>query len=187
MTTYLITGNLGKLRELQTVLPAELQLEHKELDLDEIQSLDPREIVAHKVREAYKAVGAPCIVEDVSAELASLNGLPGPFIKFFMKKLGNDALYKIGAPNDHLTVRCTMAYYDGENEIVSEGIMEATIVAPCNPELISESFGFDMTVLPDGYDKTVYELGVEIKNQISHRAHAAKSLAAALSERNLIK
>lgn len=187
MVTYLITGNQGKLRELQAVLPASLNLTHKDVDLDEIQSLDPKAVVSHKVRKAYKAVGQPVIVEDVSAELASLNGLPGTFVKFFMKKLGNDALYKIGTPNDHLTVRCTMAYYDGENEVISEGIMESTVVAPCNPELISESFGFDMTVMPDGYNKTAYELGMEVKNQISHRFYAATNLTAALKEHNLIK
>ncbi len=185
MTTYLITGNMGKLRELQAVLPAALNLVHKDVDLDEIQSLDPREIVAHKVRQAYEIVGEPVIVEDVSAELASLNGLPGPFVKFFMKKLGNDALYQIGAPNDRLTVRCTMAYYDGQNEIIVEGTTEATVVAPSHPEQINESFGFDMTVLPDGYDKTVHELGQGLKNKISHRYHAATNLAAALADYGL--
>lgn len=79
-----------------------------------------------------------------------------------MKKLGNDALYKIGTPNDHLTVRCTIALR-GENE----GIMESTVVAPCNPELISESFGFDMTVMPDGYNKMAYELGMEVKTRLA--------------------
>jgi len=34
--------------------------------------------------------------------------------------------------------------------------------------------------MPDGYDKTFAELGVEAKNRISHRARAVNKLAAFL-------
>lgn len=182
MTTYLITGNPGKLRELQAVLPKSLGLTHKDLDLDEIQSLDPREIVAHKVREAYRIVGAPVIVEDVSAELESLNGLPGPFVKFFMQKMGNDSLYKLGGEGDRATVRCTMAYFDGEREIITDGTMLGTITAPSDTDKLGSGFGFDSTVIPDGYDQTLYDLGVEVKNTFSHRYRAAVKMADALSD-----
>lgn len=185
MTTYLITSNLGKLRELQAVLPQSLALMHKDLELDEIQSLDTREIVSRKAREAYKIVGEPVIVEDVSAELASLNGLPGPFVKFFMKKLGNDSLYKLGGEGDHVTVRCTIAYYDGEHEIITDGTMLGTITKPNDQAKLGSGFGFDSVIIPDGYDRTLFDLGTEIKNQISHRYHAATKMAIELA--NVIK
>ena len=182
MTTYLITGNAGKLRELRAVLPAELGLLHKELDLDEIQSLDSREIISRKVREAYRIVGEPVIVEDVSAELASLGGLPGPFVKFFMQKLGNDSLYKLGGEGDRITVRCTMGYFDGDQEIIVDGTMDGAITAPTDHRKLGSGFGFDSVIIPDGYDKTLYDLGLEVKNTLSHRYHAATKLAAALRE-----
>ena len=182
MTTYLITGNPGKLRELQAVLPPSLGLTHKDLDLNEIQSIDPHEIVSHKVREAYRIVGEPVIVEDVSAELESLNGLPGPFVKFFMQKLGNDSLYKLGGEGDRVTVRCTMAYFDGEREIIADGIMLGTITAPTDHNKLGSGFGFDSVIIPDGYDQTLYDLGIETKNTLSHRYHAAIKMADALAE-----
>ena len=181
-TTYLITGNPGKLRELQAVLPASLNLTHKDLDLEEAQSLDTHEIVSRKAREAYRIVGGPVIVEDVSAELASLNGLPGPFVKFFMQKLGNDSLYKLGGEGDRVTVRCTTGYYDGEREVITDGVMLGTITAPTDHDKLGSGFGFDSVIIPDGYDQTLYDLGLEVKNTLSHRYHAATKLADALKE-----
>ena len=93
MITF-ITGNVKKLAELKAVLPRDLDITHQQVDLDEIQSLDLHEIISYKLRQAYAAVNGPVMVEDISAELASLNGLPGPFIKFFHQKLGEQALYK---------------------------------------------------------------------------------------------
>ena len=40
----------------------------------------------------------------------------------------------------------------------------------------AEGFGYDPIFRPDGYDKTFAELGLDIKNQISHRARAVAKL-----------
>lgn len=172
----IVTGNPHKLAELQKVFPATLTLASRKLDLDEIQSLDIHEIVRHKLKQAYKIVQAPVIIEDVSAELASLNGLPGPFIKFFEQQLGKGALYKL-AGEDSVKVICAMGYYDGEREIIVDGILEGRVVAARD----GEGFGFDFVIIPDGYDQTISQLGVFIKNTISHRSKAAKLLAEQLS------
>ncbi len=60
-------------------------VDHIKLDLDEVQSTDLREIVEHKVKQAYSIVKKPVIVEDVSLEFEELGWLPGPFIKFFCR------------------------------------------------------------------------------------------------------
>ncbi len=75
-----ITGNQSKADYLAKYLG--FPVAHEKLDLDEIQSLDLREIVRHKVRQAYLRIGTPVLVEDVSLEFAGLNGLPGPFLSF---------------------------------------------------------------------------------------------------------
>ena len=180
MITF-ITGNVKKLAELKAVLPRDLDITHQQVDLDEIQSLDLHEIISYKLRQAYAAVNGPVLVEDISAELASLNGLPGPFIKFFHQKLGEQALYKIGTDRDTVTVKCTMGYYDGKTEIIVDGVMRGTIVAPRG----ESQFGFDPVIQPDGYDKTLAELGPHVKNQISHRRKAVDAMIVALKEHGI--
>jgi inosine triphosphate pyrophosphatase len=84
-TVTFITGNQKKADYLAKYLG--FPIEHIRLDLDEIQSLSLREIVEHKVRQAYAKVGKPVIVDDVSLTFAELGKLPGPFIKFFEQEL----------------------------------------------------------------------------------------------------
>lgn len=173
-----ITGNPWKIEELRRLLPPELELTHQALELDEIQSLDTHEIVAHKLRQAYVLVGGPVMVEDVSAELALLNGLPGPFVKFFMKRMGDDALYKIGAVDDSVRIVCTMGYYDGEHEVIVDGIMAGAVVAPRG----EDGFGFDPTIMPDGYTQTIAELGTDVKDTISYRRKACDAMGESLRQ-----
>lgn len=177
----LVTGNLNKLRELQAVFPASLQLTSQKLDLDEIQSLDLYEIVRRKLRQAYGQVRGPVIVEDVSAELEKLNGLPGPFIKYFEERLGKGALYKLGGEG-RIKVVCVMGYYDGQTEHIVEGVLEGKVVTP-DLSGSGEGFGFDFVIIPDGYDKTMSQLGLNTKNTISHRFKAASTLIKVLQDK----
>jgi non-canonical purine NTP pyrophosphatase (RdgB/HAM1 family) len=114
-TITIVTGNPNKLKEIQEIAGDKFALVTKSIDLPEIQSLDLKEIIDNKVRSAYKIIGAPVIVEDVSAGLDDLEGLPGPFYKFFREKLGDIILVKLAsiADSNKITIRCMAAYYDG--------------------------------------------------------------------------
>src|SRR3990167_6511510 len=92
-TITLITGNQHKADFLQKHLGR--KIDHLALDLDEIQSLDLREIAEHKVRQAYKHVKGAVLVEDVSLTINTMGKLPGPFIKWFVNELGNDGICKL--------------------------------------------------------------------------------------------
>lgn len=48
-----ITGNKTKFKEVQAVL-APIKIQQVNIDLTEIQELDPRKIIEHKLREAFK-------------------------------------------------------------------------------------------------------------------------------------
>lgn len=61
-----------------------------------------------------------------------------------------------------------------KREHLFEGIVEGEITRERSG---AEGFGYDPIFRPDGYDKTFAELGVEVKNQISHRARATQKLA----------
>ncbi len=181
MITF-ITGNPGKLAELTALLDDKVELTHKAVDLDEIQNFDPHAIVRHKLREAYSIVQGPVMVEDVSAGLRSMNGFPGPFVKYLFERMGDHALYEIGAENDTVIITCTMGYYDGEKEIIVDGMQTGTVTAPRG----EGGFGFDATIVPDGYDKTLAELGVDIKNTISHRHRAVIAMIDELKKHAIV-
>ncbi len=169
---FLVTGNPNKLREWQAMMPEGITLESADIDLIEIQSDNPEEIVEDKLRRAYEHAGQPVMVEDVDAGLEKLGGLPGPFIKFFNGRLGKDALYQLaGGEGEKATVACTAGYYDGETMIIVRGEVHGTVVAPRG-----DSFGFDIVFVPDGETQTYAEMTPEKKNSLSHRSKAIRLL-----------
>ena len=174
MRITLVTGNKNKLAEWQRLWPAELELESADIDLDEIQSLDMTTIITDKVKRAYQVIHKPVIVEDVSAGLDNLGGLPGPFMKFFEKQLGRDALRQLAQNDgDPVTVRCAVAYYDGKRLVTSVAEVAGTVVTARG----DKGFGFDICFVPNGQAKTYAEMTSAEKDAISHRSKAIKALA----------
>lgn len=178
----LVTGNPNKLKEYQALLPEHSAFEFTShsLDIPEIQSLNLEEIVRNKLLHAYESLKTPVVVEDISAELQSLEGLPGPFIKFFEQKLGADALYKLSKQDaDPVTIKCTIGYYDGQEFVFGEGILNGKIVKPAG----DNGFGFDMVIIPNGESRTVAQMDIQEKNKISHRYLALQSLIGQLQNK----
>jgi len=171
MALYFITGNKGKLAEVQNILG---NVEALNIDLLEIQSLDAHEIIKAKLEEAKKHHDGDFIVEDTSLYFESMKGLPGPFIKWFMKTVGNDGLYKIAQVfgNFNAEAKTVIGYSDSEGKVsFFEGSIRGTIVSPRG-----EGFGWDPIFQPDGYTKTFGELTAEEKNSISMRKIALEKL-----------
>jgi inosine/xanthosine triphosphate pyrophosphatase family protein len=108
-----ITGNQGKADQLAQWLG--LPVEHKKLDLDEIQSLDLTEVVDHKVRQAYALAKQPVLVEDVSVTFTAMGRLPGTLIKWFVEELSNDGLCALVNGLEHRGAVVSICYglYDG--------------------------------------------------------------------------
>lgn len=129
-----------------------------------------------KCQEAAKHVKGPVIVEDTCLAFNALKGLPGPYIKWFLEKLGPDGLHKLlaGFEDKSAQAICTFAFARDENSevILFQGITEGTIVAPRG----KLDFGWDPIFQPEGYEETYGELPKETKNQISHRFRALDKL-----------
>ncbi|MDB5176597.1 MAG: inosine triphosphate pyrophosphatase isoform [Candidatus Saccharibacteria bacterium] len=175
---FLVTSNPNKLKEWQQIIPPNITMDIADVDLIEIQSDNPEEIITDKARRAYEIVGKPVVVEDVEAGLEKLNGLPGPFIKFFIKKMGDDVLYQLaGQEGERATISCSIAYYDGERMLTVRGDVPGTIVAPRG----AAGFGFDITFAPDGQTQTYAEMDDEKKNSLSHRHKAIQLLVEKLN------
>jgi non-canonical purine NTP pyrophosphatase (RdgB/HAM1 family) len=168
-----VTGNANKLRELEAIAKDRLNFNSQRIDLVEIQSSDLKEIVEHKLKEAYQKIGEAVIVEDTAAGLDSLNGLPGPFIKFFHDKIGDDALYQLAKKEGELaTIVCTAGYFDGKNLLIAEGTIKGRVVKPRG----DNGFQLDKVFVPEGESRTMAEMSLEEKNKISHRSKAFSSL-----------
>ncbi|MDD3480814.1 MAG: non-canonical purine NTP pyrophosphatase [Patescibacteria group bacterium] len=176
MITF-ITGNQNKLREAREILG---DVEGHEIDLPEIQEVDPHIIIKAKMDEAKKQGLKNFIVEDTSLYFDGLNGLPGPLIKWFLDKLGNDGLYDLVKDKDpKAQAKTIIGYSDKEGKIsYHEGIIEGEIVAPKG----DTNFGWDPIFKPDGHDKTFAEMGPEEKNTVSMRKMALEELKKYLTE-----
>ena len=177
-TITLVTGNPNKLKEIQEIAGDTITLASQSVHLPEIQSLDIKEIIDNKVRAAYELIKSPVIVEDVSAGLDDLGGLPGPFYKFFREKLGDVILVKLAsaAGSNKVTIRCMAAYYDGRQMLYGLGEIHGTAVEPRG----DIGFGFDAVVVPNGQGRTMAEMLPQEKHKISHRGQAFRNLFAQL-------
>ena len=86
-----VSGNKNKLRELNDIckkICPEVEIQSIDIDLDELQGT-PEEIVEKKLLKAIsepKARGRPILVEDTSLCFNGYGVLPGPYIKYFLKK-----------------------------------------------------------------------------------------------------
>ncbi|AEO62815.1 uncharacterized protein THITE_2141037 [Thermothielavioides terrestris NRRL 8126] len=168
-----ITGNANKLGEVKAILEPAIQVESRSLDLIEIQGT-LEEVTLDKCRRAADLIGGPVLVEDTCLCFNALNGLPGPYIKWFMKSIGHAGLNNLLAAYEDKSARavCTFAYSagPGHEPILFQGITEGKIV----PARGAGNFGWDPVFEYEG--KTYAEMDKAEKNKISHRGRALAKL-----------
>lgn len=175
-----VTSNLGKLEEAEAVLGR--SLDHRGVDIHEIQSLDVEEVVRHKGAAACELLGRPVLVEDTALELAGLGGYPGPLIRWLLDSVGPAGLSRLAACFDDpvATVRCVALATDGNEFVAGTGVVTGRIVPEPRG---SGGFGWDSVFAPDGHGGRTYgEMTREEKNTISHRKKAFEALRDALRE-----
>lgn len=146
-----ITGNEDKTKHLARLLGVEL--EHQKMELVEIQSKSPEAIIDHKVRQAYQETRLPVLVDDVSMWLDELDGLPGPFIKYFVT--ADNGLEHIcrmadGLASRRATARAYFGYFDGEQVAIFNGEIQGEIAAHPRGDA-GFAYGWDKVFCPDGY------------------------------------
>ncbi|XP_028076131.1 inosine triphosphate pyrophosphatase-like [Camellia sinensis] len=86
-----VTGNAKKLEEVRAILGDSIPFRSIKLDLPELQG-EPEDISKEKARLAAKRVNGPVLVEDTCLCFNALKGLPGPYIKWFLEKIGHEGL-----------------------------------------------------------------------------------------------
>ena len=174
MRTFIfISGNQHKADQLAQWIG--VPVEHRKVDLDEIQSLDSRSIVEHKARQAFAIVRQPVLVEDVALTIHALGKLPGPFIKWFIEEIGTEGVCRLAANFDDKSATASIlyGYYDGKTFAYFPGERRGAIALEARG---NGGFGFDQCFIPGGYTQTRAELDAAAYEATSPRARAIVKL-----------
>ncbi|KAJ3570726.1 hypothetical protein NP233_g4214 [Leucocoprinus birnbaumii] len=173
-----VTGNANKLREVKQILSSgdhPIEVISQSLDIPEVQGTT-QEVAIAKCKRAAELVGGPCITEDTALGFKAFNGLPGPYIKYFLQELGHAGLNNllVGFPTKEAEAICTFAYSagPGTEPVLFEGRTAGTIVPARGPG----HFGWDAVFEPLDTGLTYAEMPDEQKNKLSHRGRALEKL-----------
>ena len=197
MKIVFATNNQHKLEEIRSILGDKFEVVSlQEIGCDEDipetgKTLE--ENALQKAQYVYDHYHVSCFADDTGLEVDALNGAPGVYSARYAGGEGHDSeanmaklLRELGNNNNRKArFRTVIALIEKKDvcpcgctsiKKVSqfEGIVEGEII---REKRGGEGFGYDPIFQPEGYDKTFAELGVDIKNTISHRARATQKLA----------
>jgi XTP/dITP diphosphohydrolase len=176
MRAIFVTSNEHKRREVQQILG--VALEGADLDLPEIQAIDPAEVAAEKARAAREALHAPdlpVLVEDSGLMVDAWGGFPGALTRWVMKSVGNEGLLRMLGPGGDRSARavCVVALADTDGAVrIFRGEVRGTLASEPRGE---GGFGYDPVFVPHRSGMTYAEMG-EAKNADSHRARAFRAV-----------
>lgn len=183
------TKNEGKVREFRALLEKygirckslrDIELHH--VTIEETGETF-RENAFIKAETIKKALHAPVLADDSGLIVDALCGKPGVYSARYAgmdvtDEENNEKLLRelqdVPLPKRTARFVCAIAFViPGKEPLFTEGICEGTIAKQIAG---SGGFGYDPLFIPQGYDKTMAELGEAEKNKLSHRFHALKQL-----------
>ena len=203
MKIVFATNNQHKLSEIRSILGESIEvLSLKDIgcdvDIPETgQTLE--ENALQKAQYVYDHYHIDCFADDTGLEVDALNGAPGVYSARYAGGEGHDSeanmtklLKELGENNNRKARFRTVIALIQKKDVCPcgctsikevhrfEGIVEGEIIRERRG---GEGFGYDPIFQPDGYHQTFAELGMDIKNHISHRARAVAKLAEFLNNK----
>ena len=131
-----------------------------------------------KAKAYAKSLGLTALADDSGLEVTALGRRPG----IYSARMGNTdeerlnwLLTSLASQKDRTAqFVCAIALVEpnGATQTVRGTCQGKIITAPCG----KSGFGYDPVFVPNGYDKTFAELGIDIKDKISHRANAIRKI-----------
>lgn len=202
MRIVFATNNSHKLSEIRSILGESFEvLSLKDIGCDaDIPETGTtlEENALQKAQYVYDHYHIDCFADDTGLEVDALGGAPGVYSARYAGGEGHDSeanmtklLKELGENNNRKArFRTVIALIQKKNvcpcgctsikEIHQfEGIVEGEIIRERKG---GEGFGYDPIFKPEGYDQTFAELGMDIKNHISHRARATAKLCEFLEQ-----
>ena len=176
-----VSGNKNKLRELSDIFNKhfkDIEIKQLDIDLPELQGF-PEDIVKGKLKlalEKAKKLEGPVLVEDTSLCFNAYGGLPGAYIKYFLKAIKPEGLYKMAcAFKDHSAY--AQSIYGLQKDKKDEphlfiGKTDGEIVSPRG----DNNFGWDPCFKPTCSKNTYAQMDEKEKNKISHRGKSTKAM-----------
>ena len=186
MKIVFATNNQHKLSEIRNILGNRFEV----LSLTDIgcqkdipengQTLNENALI--KAKYVYDTYRINCFSDDTGLEVEALGGAPGVYSARYAGGEGHDSeanmqklLHNLeNKDNRKARFRTVIALIIDGKVKTFEGIVNGEII---REKRGGEGFGYDPIFQPEGYNQTFAELGVDIKNQISHRAKASQKLA----------
>ena len=186
MKIVFATNNLNKLSEVKKILGNKFQV----MSLAEIgchddipekgQTLKDNALI--KAQWVYDKYHVNCFADDTGLEVDALGGAPGVYSARYAGGEGHDSeanMKKLLAElenndNRKARFRTVIALIIDGKVTTFDGIVNGSIT---EGKRGGEGFGYDPIFMPKGFNKTFAELGLNIKNNISHRAKAVQKLA----------
>lgn len=204
MKIILATNNEHKLSEIRSIFDNDIEvLSMKDVGIDaDIEEngetlLENSRIKAVYVTMQLKKMNFPypytVIADDTGLIVEALNGEPGVHSARYAGGEGHDSEANMqlllknlnGCENRKAYFSTIVTLIEERASFLShmmffEGRVNGTILTEKHG---TEGFGYDPIFQPDGYDCSFAELGMEIKNKISHRAIAIGKVADYLTKK----
>lgn len=157
---FYATNNAGKFEEVKDFfvkIGSGFSIEQYAIEIDEIQSLDQKIVVLDKVKKAFNKVKQPLLLDDGGLFFAAYNQFPGTLSKFVFQGLGFEGLFKLVEEDNRASFILQLAYTDGVQTQLFEGVCHGTIIKP--QDLSSHpKLPFTAIFKPEGSDKTLAQL-----------------------------
>jgi XTP/dITP diphosphohydrolase len=141
-----------------------------------------------KAEFVFNNFNVACLADDTGLEVEALNGEPGVFSASYAGPQRNSQdntellLVKLAKfQNRKAQFRTVITYFETKNLVTQfEGIVKGEIL---HQPKGTEGFGYDPVFRPEGFSKTLAEMTLLEKNQISHRGTAIQKLVKFLSQK----
>jgi len=175
---YFVTGNKGKFQEAKDILG---DVEQKNLGYTEIQAESLEEVTVFGMKEVVVKQDGAVMIEDAGLFIEALNGFPGVYSAYVFDTIGNEGILKLmrDVDNRRAVFRSVLGYVEQGVELqLFKGELWGEITTRPRG---TGGFGYDPIFEVEG--KTIAEMSLEEKNQISHRAASIHALERWLSAR----
>ena len=187
------TNNQKKLREIDAILrqigASAVTMGEAGINTDpEETGLSFEENAFIKANAACAASGKPAIADDSGLEVDALDKAPGIYSARYCEGTDSDRvnflLRNMQGKSDRTArfVSAVCCVFPSGERITVRGECEGEIIDAPRGE---NGFGYDPVFYVPEYEQTFDEISPEIKNKISHRAHALEKLAIELKKREI--